>query len=149
MLTSWDADGKYYDAKTMFDYLNAGQTKSLYAYALRLDDDIIGSQYNDKLDGYEGNDWINGCYGNDKLSGGKGYDTFYFEAQNGKDVIKDFNRKQDTIELHNSLASGYAEVKAAASAYKKGVALKFASDEQIKIEGLKIKQLKKVDFDFV
>lgn len=126
-----------------------GQTKSLYAYALRVDDDIIGSQYNDKLDGYEGNDWINGWHGNDKLSGGKGYDTFYFEAQNGKDVIKDFNRKQDTIELHNSLASGYAEVKAAASAYKKGVALKFASDEQIKIEGLKIKQLKKVDFDFV
>ncbi len=149
VLTSWDADGKYYDAKIMFEYIKAGDSKKLLAYAFRLDDDIVGSQHNDKLYGYDGNDWINGWYGNDKLWGGKGKDTFYFEAQNGKDVIKDFSRKQDTIELHSSLASGYREVKAAASKYKKGVALKFASDEQIKIEGLKMKDLKKVDFDFV
>jgi hypothetical protein len=61
----------------------------------------------------------------------------------------DFNRKFDTLVLDASLARNFGDVRQAAEKYKKGVVLDFGSDEQIKIADLKMKQLKKVDFDFV
>ena len=148
VMSSWDAAGGIYDAGAL-SYLDSGKAKKYFKYMFSLDDSILGSTFNDKLFGYNGNDFINGDYGNDKLTGGKGYDTFYFAESHGRDTITDFNRKQDTIELHSSLATSYADVQAAASAYKKGVVLKFDYDEQIKIAKLKMKDLHKVDFDFV
>ena len=102
----------------------------------------------DKLNGYEGDDYIDGYSGNDKLKGGPGLDVFYFQRFDGQDTIKDFSRSRDAIMFDDSLASSKSDVFAAASAYKKGVVLDFGSDE-IKIEGLKLAKLSKVDFDFV
>jgi hypothetical protein len=52
VLTSWTADhGDKYDAKTMFKYLQKDNLSGLYSYAFALNDDIYGSQYNDKLNG--------------------------------------------------------------------------------------------------
>jgi Ca2+-binding RTX toxin-like protein len=150
-LTSWTAaPGAQYDAKTMYKYLQNDNLDALYDYAFYLDDEIYGSAYNDKLDGHNGNDYINGWRGNDKLWGGPGYDGFYFQAYDGRDVIKDFSRKQDTIILDSSLAWDMSDVAQAAQKYKKGVVLNFGGDAQIKIEGLTMKQLlNKTDFDFV
>jgi Ca2+-binding RTX toxin-like protein len=149
ILTSWTADGGIYDAATMFKYIRNGQAQKLFEYAFSLNDSINGSEFNDKLDGYAGNDYIDGWLGNDKLWGGSGYDDFFFAADDGRDKIMDFNRKFDTLILDASLARNFGDVRRAAETYKKGVILNFGSDEQIKIAGLKIKQLKKVDFDFV
>lgn len=150
-LTAWTAAvGAQYDAKTMYKYLQNDDLNSLYDYAFALNDSIYGSSYNDKLDGHDGNDYIDGWLGNDKLWGGPGYDDFYFAAYEGRDVVKDFNRKQDMLVLDSSLAVDMYDVAQAAQKYKKGVVLNFGSDSQIKLEGLTMKQvLNKVDFDFV
>lgn len=150
-LTSWQAEvGAQYDAKTIYNYIKNDDLSGLYNYEFYLNDQIYGSQYNDKLDGHNGNDYIDGWRGNDKLWGGPGYDDFYFAAYEGRDVIKDFSRKQDMIVLDSSLAVDMYDVRAAAGKYKKGVVLDFGSDSQIKIEGITLKQLlNKVDFDFV
>jgi len=150
-LTTWVAEvGAQYDAKTMYNYLKNDNLNALYDYAFALDDDIYGSVYNDKLDGHDGNDYIDGFRGNDKLWGGSGYDEFYFAAHDGRDLIKDFSRKQDLLTLNSSLAVDMYDVAQAAQKYKKGVILNFGSDSQIKLEGITMKQLlNKVDFDFV
>lgn len=70
-----------------------------------LDDQLNGSPYKDKLNGYTGDDFIDGNQGNDKLKGGPGLDTFYFQAFDGRDVIKDFKWQYDTIQLDSSLAT--------------------------------------------
>lgn len=78
-------------------------------------DYIYGEGGNDKLSGGTGNDVLNGGDGKDKLLGGKGDDVIYggngsdkltgnsgddlFILSEGKDVIKDFNIKQDTLGL--------------------------------------------------
>ena len=149
ILVTWNADGAYYRSEDIYNMVAKGQTKQLFKYMFYLNDDIRGSLGNDKLKGYNGDDFIDGWRGNDKLWGGPGRDIFFFARGDGKDVIKDFARKKDTIFLEDDLAWNYRDVKDAAEKYKKGVVLDFGSNSQIKIEGLKMKQLKKVDFDFV
>ncbi|MBN9022474.1 MAG: calcium-binding protein [Rhizobiales bacterium] len=148
VLFQWTADSGVYDATDLYSLARYGTAKQLLSYMFYLDDEIYGSQYKDKLVGYNGHDYIDGWTGNDQLWGGKGYDTFFFARHDGKDTIRDFSRKQDTIMLDSSLASGMRDVRQAAEKYKKGVVLDFGSDE-VRIEGLKMKQLNKVDFDFV
>ena len=77
-------------------------------------ENLIGSNYNDKLTGNSGNNILNGGLGNDIISGGAGKDTlmggngndsFDFNALNelnigiNRDVITDFTRGQDKIDL--------------------------------------------------
>lgn len=149
ILSSWDATNGLYDATDIYDLAQNGTAKQLLSYMFYLDDDIYGSAYNDKLVGYNGDDFIDGWLGNDKLWGGPGYDEFFFAAGDGRDTIMDFSRKKDVIVLDASLAWDFRDVRQAAEKYKKGVVLDFGRDEKIKIAGLKMKQLKKVDFDFV
>lgn len=148
VLISWNATNGLYDATDLYNLIRYGTAKQVLSYLFYLNDDIYGSRYNDKLVGYNGNDFIYGWRGNDKLWGGPGRDAFFFAEGDGRDFIKDFSRKKDTIILDSSLAWNYRDVKDAAKSYKKGVILDFGSDE-IKIAGLKMKALNKVDFDFV
>lgn len=72
-------------------------------------DELAGDAGNDKLKGNEGDDLIEGGTGRDKiwggtgddtLSGGRHQDTFIFAAggaDQGDDIITDFQKKQDTI----------------------------------------------------
>ena len=113
-----------------------------------LDDQLYGSPYKDKLNGYTGNDYIAGNQGNDKLKGGPGYDTFYFQAFDGRDKIKDFKWQYDTIQLDSSLATNINQVYNAAYTYGKGIVLDFG-DTVIKIQKLKPGDFDQVFFDFV
>lgn len=63
------------------------------------DDDVHGGSGRDKVFGNHGDDVIAGEEDSDMLWGGKGCDTFLFEENSGKDIIYDFNRKQDKIDL--------------------------------------------------
>lgn len=139
----WDAQGGLYDAAAIFDLKDTGTWRDFFEYMFYLNDSIYGSPYRDKLNGYNGDDWIAGNEGNDKLKGGPGYDGFYFESFDGRDVIKDFNWRFDTIWLDSSLATNMSQVYAAAFTYKKGVVLDFGNTV------IKIQKLKPGDFDDV
>ncbi len=67
-------------------------------------DQLDGGASNDVLKGNAGNDTLTGGTGNDRMFGGKGEDTFVFNAQDGRDRIKDFNVNQDHILLQGTLA---------------------------------------------
>jgi Ca2+-binding RTX toxin-like protein len=69
-------------------------------------DALTGGDGNDKIDGGTGNDVIHGSGGIDTLTGGTGNDTFQFESDqppvggiNPHDIITDFNKSQDSLEL--------------------------------------------------
>lgn len=61
---------------------------------------LIGAIDNDNLMGHKGKDLLFGGDDNDRLHGGKGKDVFILSS--GKDVIKDFNLKQDSIGIKNN-----------------------------------------------
>jgi Ca2+-binding RTX toxin-like protein len=81
------------------------------------DDDLFGGQGNDtlrggaggddRLFGEQGNDSLAGGYGSDTLSGGLGLDTFALEYFNAatytqdRDVVTDFVRGQDKIDVRS------------------------------------------------
>jgi Ca2+-binding RTX toxin-like protein len=52
----------------------------------------------DVWDGGEGNDTLDAGRGDDDLTGGTGSDTFVFRANSDHDIIRDFEKGQDTIQ---------------------------------------------------
>jgi serralysin len=61
---------------------------------------------NDTLKGLGGNDYLYGGLGNDRLYGSTGRDWFVFDTRpssTNKDTIYDFNVKDDTVRLENSI----------------------------------------------
>jgi len=63
------------------------------------DDDLYGFGSSDRLNGGDGGDLVNGGLGDDILTGDKGSDTFIFKGACGKDVITDFEKNKDRIDL--------------------------------------------------
>ncbi len=76
-------------------------------YGDKGNDILFGQGGDDKLFGGEGNDIIIGGTGNNELTGGLGQDTFaWFNVhQTSVDTIKDFNVKEDHLELSDLLHS--------------------------------------------
>jgi serralysin len=62
-------------------------------------DRLMGRDGADRLEGGAGNDWLDGGAGNDTLTGGDGRDVFAFDDGSGSDIITDFRRNQDKIDL--------------------------------------------------
>ncbi|WP_318407722.1 retention module-containing protein [Photobacterium leiognathi] len=76
-------------------------------YGDKGNDILFGQGGDDKLFGGEGNDIIIGGKGNNELTGGLGQDTFaWFNVhQTSVDTIKDFNVKEDHLDLSDLLHS--------------------------------------------
>ena len=62
-------------------------------------DAICGEGGNDIMKGGAGNDFIEGCWADDILWGGAGRDVFQFYVYSSHDVIKDWQDRQDILEL--------------------------------------------------
>ncbi|MBW4662084.1 MAG: CSLREA domain-containing protein [Drouetiella hepatica Uher 2000/2452] len=62
-------------------------------------DRLTGLGGNDMLSGGDGNDFLDGGKGKDTLSGGKGKDKFLLGRGFGRDLIQDFQDKQDKLVL--------------------------------------------------
>ena len=60
-------------------------------------DFITGGTGRDVIYGGDGSDTIKGGEDSDTLSGGRGADYFYFDANNGKDVVLDFKSGVDYV----------------------------------------------------
>jgi VCBS repeat-containing protein len=69
---------------------------------------LDGGDFSHTLIGGDGPDWLLAGRGNDTLTGGKGPDTFVFGPQIGKDVITDFDSKNDVIQFNHALFANYA-----------------------------------------
>jgi|GEM_PF-1790327 len=88
-----------------------------------LRDVIRGNGGDDRLIGNGGDDELDGGAGNDVKTGGAGADSFVFAAQNGDDVVTDFEDGLDTLDLTNLGPLFEADVLAALSASGDGVLL--------------------------
>ncbi len=62
-------------------------------------DTLNGGAGNDTLDGGNADDRLNGGAGDDTLTGGNGPDLFLFSDLGGTDVITDFRRGQDKVDV--------------------------------------------------
>lgn len=112
------------------------------------DDRLSGMTGNDKVFGGSGADILSAGPGKDLIYGGGAGDVFLFDELDDKDTIKDFDRKDDAILIDKSLARKFKQLKAVAEEYRKGVKLDFHGDDLLKIEGINLNKLKKIDFDF-
>jgi Ca2+-binding RTX toxin-like protein len=84
-------------------------------------DVLKGGKSADRLDGGEGDDRLFGGDGLDILTGGKGKDAFVFNtkaAKGNKDKITDFNVKEDSIYLENSIFTKLGKKGTEASPFK-------------------------------
>ena len=86
------------------------------------DDRLRGLEGNDDLHGDAGRDWLVGGAGddlviggadNDLLAGGAGIDVFEFRRGSGQDVVIDFERGRDRLDLTDYGLDTWAEVQAA------------------------------------
>lgn len=91
------------------DTLNGGEGSDKLDGGLG-DDTLNGGVGNDVLLGSVGNDVLNGGAGDDMMTGGTGNDVFLFTEIGGNDVITDFRKGQDKIDLGdidaNTLTAG-------------------------------------------
>jgi Ca2+-binding RTX toxin-like protein len=69
-------------------------------------DTLVGDSLGNRLSGLGGKDALDGRLGNDTLTGGAGADAFRFTtslAASNVDVITDFSRADDIIQLENAI----------------------------------------------
>ena len=113
------------------------------------DDWIFGDEGADFLYGGDGNDFVDGLDGKDNLWGGAGYDTFAFGKGYGKDFVRDLSLAEgDDFVIDKALAKNFKKLKKVAEKYKGGVVLDFKGADDLFIQGIKKKDLQKIDFDF-
>jgi Ca2+-binding RTX toxin-like protein len=80
------AQGLKLNAATAYNYIQIlGNAPAFIEFALKGNDTIHGSDYDDILLGFKGNDTLYGNNGNDELYGGDGKDKIY--GGNGNDII--------------------------------------------------------------
>ncbi len=154
-------------AGTGNDYVDLGEGDDA-AWGENGHDTLIGGEGADFLQGDGGNDVLDGGTGaddlrggagldrltggadDDLLSGGAGADIFVFGAATGNDIITDFQRNADDIELDIAATglANFGDVQAAATQIGTDVVIALASGT-ITIEDLLVGQLNASQFLFV
>lgn len=64
---------------------------------------LLGGDGHDTVIGGAGNDTVIGGAGHDQLIGGSGSDTFVFESGFGRDVVLDFQKGVDTLQIQANI----------------------------------------------
>ena len=129
---------------------NIGTNKGETINGKSFKDMLFGKGGNDTLKGNGGNDVINGGDGDDKLSGGAGSDTFVFGKGSGKDVITDFNLKQDVLQIKG--VKGFDSVKdvvKAATQKGKDVIIDLGGGNKITLKDVNLTDFKKNPGDHI
>ncbi|WP_136635879.1 beta strand repeat-containing protein [Pseudooceanicola onchidii] len=114
-----------------------------------MDDSLTGDAEANRLEGRDGNDTLIGGAGNDTLEGGDGNDLFIFSANDGDDIIRNFNYAEDEIDLD---ATGLTDVEiynalAAAVDTADGVKVDFGVGLSITLAGVTTADLAAINFD--
>ncbi|WP_024816431.1 hypothetical protein [Methylopila sp. 73B] len=91
-------------------------------------DKLYGFSGNDDLNGGAGDDTLVGGAGNDVIRGGAGNDVFRFDSLSGTDLIVDFKRGADVIELDNAAFTALSQGALAAGAFRLGTVATDSTD---------------------
>ena len=110
-----------------------------------LDNQLTGSATGNYLLGGAGNDMINGMGGNDVLFGEGGNDVFIFDPGTGGDVIGDFTRGQDRIDI-SGYGLSFAQLQANFVQNGNVGAIQFANGDLIVLHNVTMSQLTAADF---
>ncbi|MFN6568632.1 calcium-binding protein [Dendronalium sp. ChiSLP03b] len=114
------------------------------------DDTIQGLNGNDTLSGLGGNDRLEGGAGNDTLYGGTGNDVFNLAYSQNNDVVIDFVRGQDKVDVRSLNIGDWNTLKLLISNDGQDNALIttfFGGDlSQLKLNGINPSQLQATDF---
>ncbi|MBL4906161.1 MAG: hypothetical protein JKX94_01810 [Sneathiella sp.] len=125
--------------------INAIQDNVLIAYDRLggddLDNILEGDEGNDLLLGQGGNDTLIGGSGNDQLEGGPGEDVFVFGPDSGTDLVKDFNHREDVLDLTLYEFSNVDEVRGTAVQADHNVILILGNETEITLEDVHLRDL--------
>ena len=116
---------------------------------------FTGTSGNDTITGTSGNDVIQGLGGNDTFYGGAGNDVFVFDFeryQNNNDIILDFVRGQDTVDLQKLNIGDWATLQKIISndGFNNALITTFYGSytSQLKLNSINPTQLQATDFIF-
>ncbi|MEO1397464.1 MAG: spondin domain-containing protein [Pseudomonadota bacterium] len=112
-------------------------------------DILSGGAGDDTVAGGRGADEISGNGGNDVLRGGLGADSFNFGTGYGTDLITDFGRGNDQINLGVDGIEDFDDVLAAADDTDEGALLDFGDGDSLLLAGVAVDDLAASDFAFV
>lgn len=79
-------------------------------YAGDGNDTIFGEEGSDRLYGEAGSDTIDGGAGNDRLVGGSGTDRFVFKDGYGSDIVEDFNRTTEIVDVASVGIASFSDI---------------------------------------
>ncbi|APZ98184.1 hypothetical protein BWQ93_06615 [Sphingopyxis sp. QXT-31] len=111
-----------------------------------LDNRLTGNAIGNYLLGGAGNDMLNGKAGNDVLFGEGGADSFVFERGTGGDVIGDFARGTDKIDLSAFGFANFAAVQAGFSQVGVNGAINLGNGDFVVLHNVTMSQLTQGDF---
>ena len=124
------------------DLIRAVANQSLETHAADL---LFGDDGNDDIIGGNADDIIEGGAGDDILSGFGGADRFVFRFdQPGDDLIVDFDKTQDIVELHG-FEDGFDPL-ANLSATPLGTALDLGDAGEVQFLGLLVNEFRSTNF---
>lgn len=109
-------------------------------------DRLYGGKDEDILNGGKDNDKLFGQEGNDILKGGGGADKFVFRTGYEQDTIKDFNDKDDVLDLRSFDLSSVSEAKSYASMVDGDTVFDFGAGDLLTLEDFNLSALDKGDF---
>lgn len=130
-------------------------------------DSLCGGDGKDKLVGGNGSDWLDGGSGDDRLDGGNSPDTlaggagsdtitggsspdrFIFGTNFGRDVITDFDPKNEVIQMAPSMFGNFNDLMAHAQQVGKDVVITYDADNSLTLQNVKLSSLGIDDFLFV
>jgi Ca2+-binding RTX toxin-like protein len=93
-------------------------------------------------------DWLLSGRGNDVLTGGNGPDTFDFGPQIGKDLITDFDSRNDVMQFNHALFANYAAVMGAAQQVGHDTVITHDANETITLQNVALSSLHPGNFQF-
>lgn len=94
-------------------------------------DSLFGGVGNDVLMGGEKDDLLVGGHGSDTLTGGKGNDIFVLGEDRDIDVITDFGRREDKIELIGGLTFADLAITQGTGSNRKDVLISLEENNQL------------------
>ncbi|MCR9214546.1 MAG: peroxidase [Proteobacteria bacterium] len=102
---------------------------------------VEGSDGNDLILGFDGDDTLSGGSGNDQMEGGQGDDLFVFDVDFGEDVISDFNRRDDSLDLTLLELDSVQDVKDLATQDGDQLVLDFGDGNVLTLENTRLRDI--------
>lgn len=107
-------------------------------------DILNGGAGRDRLNGGAGDDRINGGAGDDQITGGQGADQFIYRPGGGNDVITDFEKGSDKIDLSSFRFQGFSDFTAKATL--SGSTITLGTGSSLQLNGVTVSTLTASDF---